>query len=289
VSAAEPLTRIGLAVHSLAPGRIGSEVVGAGLDQELQQLRAQHRESQARLRATVRERLARAPAGAREALFDSMVGQVPELGYDPEFRSALSALGIDPLRTGVPEMAGWLQRLSGGALAGGNANVAVAMERIGEALEVFSTAFVELHAAHESFCSEFSLHTPLEKLNPATRSPRGLLAYLLDPSAPAGERVAELARGMTDLAVHQVALAGAVVEGAREVFEELSPHGIAADATSGQVRRNWLAQRLSSDKARLWDHYVSRFSDATDEDRFTRKLFGRSFVRYYHAMTGAAR
>src|SRR5205085_1368301 len=71
-------------------------------------------------------------------------------------------LGLSPLRTGVPEMEDWLRRLTDNMFPPPNAsiNLALAMERIGEVLEVFSTAFVEMRDAHGRFCDEMSLERP---------------------------------------------------------------------------------------------------------------------------------
>ena len=111
------------------------------------------------------------------------------------------------------------------------------MERIGEVLEVFSTAFVELRKAHAQFCEEMALEKPPEdSLLQTTENPRALLAYLLNPGKEGSIKVTELSRALADFAVHQVALVSAVVQGARDMLEELSPDALAGAKSQGAGR-----------------------------------------------------
>jgi hypothetical protein len=36
-----------------------------------------------------------------------------------------------------------------------------------------------------------------------------------------------------------------------------------------------------------WSHYKQTYASTTEEDRFTRKLFGRKFIRAYLALMGS--
>jgi hypothetical protein len=240
-----------------------------------------------RFLAHVQARVAGDPAHARAHRFELLVAEYPELAHEPEVRTLLAQLGIETWRTGVPDMADWLSRLTGGLVPtpGVAVNGALALERIGEVLEVWSSAFIELRDAQEKFCEEIALEKPdQESLLHSTRNPRTLLACLLNPDVGQTSKVTELARAMAEFAVHPVALVGAIVEGAREVLQGLSPSML-----TGQGERptaSFFGKLMGVDQKTLWTRYVSAFDETLDEDHFTRKLFGRAFARKYYAITG---
>lgn len=248
-----------------------------------------------RMLGHVRQRLDTEPsAPAREAAFDRLVAMFPELGHEPELRALAGKLGLEQWRTGVPDMTDWLRRLTGGLFppVGMNSNGALALERIGEVLEVFSAAFIELRNAHEQFCEEMSLDKPEEEsmLN-TTKNPKAVLAYLLNPDVGKSNKITDLARAMAEYAVHQVALVSAVVEGARDVLQGLSPATLTGTGRGGGAKTtpSFFGKLVGQDKSALWAKYVAAFDETIDEDHFTRKLFGRSFARKYYAITGGRR
>ncbi len=251
----------------------------------------QYRASWQILLAQVKAQLQNVSGVEREVFVDRLATEFPELGHEAELRALMSQLGVSPLRTGVPEMDDWLKRLTNGLFPPPRVpiNVALAMERIGEILEVFSTAFVELRRAHANFCEEMSLERPDDSsMLQTTEDPRVLLAYLLNPGNEGAAKVDELSRAMADFAVHQVALVSAVVQGARDMLEELSPQTFAS-VNQPNTKGSMFGKLFANEKEKLWQRYVSVFEDAVDEDRFTRKLFGRGFARKYYAITGGRR
>jgi predicted component of type VI protein secretion system len=165
------------------------------------------------------------------------------------------------------------------------------MERIGEVLEVFSTAFVEMRDAHGRFCDEMSLERPTaDSILQTTKNPRLALAYLLNPSSEGASKVEELARSMADFALHQVALVSAVVEGARGMLQELSPDAVVDPKAKKQAKSGGLFGGLFSNEAQVrWNRFRGLFGEMIDEDRFTRRLFGRQFARKYYAIMGGRR
>jgi predicted component of type VI protein secretion system len=243
--------------------------------------------------SAVRARLESIPSGEREREVLELQQRFPQLALEPEFRSYLGELGIDPLKAGTPEMEGWLRRLTNDKFPppGSSINIAIAMERVGELLEVFSQAFIELRRAHEQFCREMSLTryadaTPLQ--NETDR--QAILAYLLSPSQEGGERPNELSRALADLALHQVALVSSVVEGARSMLEGMSPSALrtVADppATTPVLNGESFIDSIWPVKARkLWRRFAVLHHDLAEGDRFTRELFGRAFARRYYSVT----
>jgi predicted component of type VI protein secretion system len=274
------------------PSRHDSQPVPAGSSQDsLRAAYENYRSAWRALLAELRYRLERAASGRRSDVLDQLVQDYPDIGREAEFRTLISELGISPLRTGVPEMEDWLRRLTDNMFPPPNAgiNVALAMERIGEVLEVFATAFVEMRDAHGRFCDEMSLEKPPnDSILQTTKNPRLALAYLLNPSAEGAGKVEELARSMADFALHQVALVSAVVEGARGVLQELSPDAI--EPKDKRKKKSGFFGGMFSNEAQLrWQRYRSQFTELMDEDRFTRKLFARPFARKYYAIMGGRR
>ncbi|MET0389877.1 MAG: type VI secretion system-associated FHA domain protein [Polyangiales bacterium] len=276
-----PLAAAGKAV--VATPAAGPRSRAQGLDGSYRDYRSARNEFIAQVRAELDGEL----AGNRSAVLERLLLSYPELAHEPELRPVLAQLGIETWRTGVPDMTDWLRRLTGGLVPtpGMTTNGALALERIGEVLEVFSSAFIELRTAHEQFCEEMSLEKPDEEsvLN-TTKNPRAVLAYLLNPDHGQGNRVTDLARAMADFAVHQVALVSAVVEGARDVLRGLSPNVLSgAGERPGQ---SFFGKLMGQDQKALWARYVAVFDETLDADHFTRKLFGRDFARKYYAITG---
>jgi hypothetical protein len=228
----------------------------------------------------------------RQALCESLFQRYPELAHESSLREQLGKLGIETWRTGVPDMTDWLRRLTGGLFPPPGQqtpiNGALALERIGEVLEVFSSAFIELRTANAQFCEEMALDKLQEdSLLHGTHDPRAVLAYLLNPDTTHSNKITELARAMADFAVHPVALVSAVVEGARDILQALSPATL-----TGRGERpgaSFFGKLLGVDQKELWTRYVTVFDETVDADRFTRKLFGRGFARKYYAITGGRR
>ena len=270
-----------------------SQPIAAGTSDSLRAAYENYRNSWRALLAELRYRLERAASARRSEMLDNLVQQYPDIGREAEFRSMISEFGLSPLRTGVPEMEDWLRRLTDNMFPPPNAaiNLALAMERIGEVLEVFSTAFVEMRDAHGRFCDEMSLERPTaDSILQTTKNPRLALAYLLNPSSEGASKVEELARSSADFALHQVALVSAVVEGARGMLAELSPDAAADPKAKKQQQSTGLFGGLFSNEAQVkWNRFRSLFGEMMDEDRFTRKLFGRPFARKYYAIMGGRR
>ena len=246
--------------------------------------------------SAVRTRLESVSSGDREREVLDLQMRFPQLALEPDFRTYLGELGIDPLKAGTPEMEGWLRRLTSNKFPppGSSINIALAMERVGELLEVFTQAFIELRRAHEQFCREMSLTRYADQTPLQTQTDRqAILAYLLSPSQEGGERPNELSRALADLALHQVALVSSVVEGARSILETMSPSALrtVADppATTPVLNGESFIDSVWPVKARkLWRRFAVLHHDLAEGDRFTRELFGRAFARRYYSVTSGS-
>jgi predicted component of type VI protein secretion system len=278
--------------HAAASGEL--PIYEAAPRGPLETLYREYARTRTQLVEALRQQLEAAAPAEREALCESLFQRYPELATEPALRSLLSKLGIESWRTGVPDTTDWLRRLTGGLFPPPGqqtpVNAALAMERVGEVLEVFSSAFIELRTAHTQFCEEMALDKPHDdSLLHGTNDPRAVLAYLLNPDTTHSNKITELARAMADFAVHPVALVSAVVEGAREVLGALSPATLTGGGGTERPGASFFGKLLGSDQRELWTRYVTVFDETVDADRFTRKLFGRGFARKYYAITGGRR
>lgn len=290
--ASADLSATGVVTRDKSPSSGELPIYDAAVRSSVEALYGEYTRTRTRLIDALRMQLEAAAPAEREALCEGMFQRYPELASEPALRNALGRLGIESWRTGVPDTTDWLRRLTGGLFPPPGQttpiNPALALERIGEVLEVFSSAFIELRTANTQFCDEMALDKPHDQsLLHGTHDPRAVLAYLLNPDTTHSNKITELARAMADFAVHPVALVSAVVEGAREVLQGLSPATLTGHGE--RPRASFFGKLLGEDQRELWSRYVTAFDETVDADRFTRKLFGRGFARKYYAITGGRR
>jgi type VI secretion system protein len=193
---------------------------------------------------------------------------------------------------GVPELENWFRRLTNGLFSPAPTprNLTLAMERAGAVLEIFSQAFIELRKTQAQFSQEMGLQLVKEdSLLHHTEDPRAILAYLLDPSKDGSTRIEELSRVFAEFALHHVALIKATVEGGRSLMKRISPESIDSDpALQGEdTDDDRLLTRVFPYQARrLWKRYTALYQMLSEEDRFTKELFGRAFARAYYTFSG---
>ena len=217
-----------------------------------------------------------------------LIARFPLLAHGPELRQLLAQVGTDPAQSGVPEINDWLRRLTDGLYPppGLDTNMALAMERVGELLEVFSEAFIEMRDGLDSFRKEMGLELRRDSsVLASTSQPRALLAYLLNREGTLSGRPAELAHAFADFRFHQVALSGAVLEGARELLAHLSPQSLVrADQLSRPAR--FLYRMLRLQEANGFRKLTRVYDDLVEEERFPHILFGPRFAHQYYRMMG---
>jgi hypothetical protein len=244
----------------------------------------------------VKRELDRAPVAERAARVRTLAAQSGRLIEEPAFRNWARASGVDPLELGYVDVANWLGRLCGTTGSTPKPeHLALTMERAGQLLELFASAFIDSRRAYQRARQKLGLGQALETKNVLDRSedPHALLAHLLEPSQAAQARSQELRRMLGDFAMHQIALLSAVVEGARSMLTQLSPRSV-HDAPDSSVDTGVLdhdpdlagAWPLAARK--LWRKYLVRHHDLTHTDHFARELFGREFTRRYHAIADSA-
>jgi len=241
-----------------------------------------------------------APPALREMTAYFIASEFPEVTREPEFGAMLSSIGVNRVMAGCLDIEDWLRRLThdDDIASPKKHSPALAMEHVGAVLEVFADSFLELQRGYGQFEKEMGLHTHNDSTLSQASSLREVVGYLLDPEANQTERLNDLKRAFAGFALHQVAVLGASVEGARELLVSLSPDSIASSdaalSTSGRaiiVRPHRLPSFLMNlwPIAPLvsWDRYKRQFEMESEADRFTQKLFGRKFVRAYLALVGS--
>lgn len=244
----------------------------------------------------IKRELDAAPVAQRAARVRELAAHSSRLIEEPAFRNWARANGVDPLELGYVDVANWLNRLCG---SNGTAlkpeHLALTMERAGQLLELFASAFIDSRRAYQRARQKLGLGQAMETKNVLDRSedPHALLAHLLEPSQTAHARSQELRRMLGDFAMHQIALLSAVVEGARAMLTQISPRVIhdSPDATidSGVLDQDpSLAGAWPLAARKMWRKFLVRHHDLTHTDHFARELFGRDFTRRYHAIADSA-
>ncbi len=231
----------------------------------------------------------------RTALAAALHQAYPEAASERGFGGLLRNLGVAaPAMGGVPELEDWLKRLTNGLFPppGFSVDIAVAMEHVGAVLEVFSQAFVELRETQRQFSEEMGLMR-IEEDSPLQKSsdPRAVLAFLLNPTPDEGSRIEQLSRVFAELALHHLALLKATVEGGRSLMRMMAPESIGEDGSlkpeqDDQDEEGLLSRMFPYEARRMWRLYVALHQKLSEEDRFTRELFGRAFARAYYTFTG---
>ncbi len=252
----------------------------------------QYRRAWSQTLAQLRAHLERLPGPQREGMVLCLCQQFPQLAKEPEFRQLMDSLGISAAATGEVDVQDFIRRLGGaGQLPpGAQVNTAVAMERVGAILESYSQAFVELRKGYEQFGEEMALQLVQER-NPLHDADGGqdVLRYLLDWTTDGQGRVRELTRAFADLALHQVALLSGIMEGVRSMLHTISPQTLSGERTYALARGGgggFFEKLFNGRKANLWRAYADAHQKLTEEDRFSREVFGRNFARAYFMVTG---
>jgi len=261
-----------------------------------------YRQSWTQCLGVLRQKIESSPPAMREMTAFFMVSEFPQLTREPEFGKMLSEMGVDRMMAGCFDIEEWLQRLTHNPQISSpqRTSPAIAMEHIGAILEVFAGSFLELRRGYDQFGKEMGLHLSYDdSALDRAQALDEVIAHLMEPDADRSERLNDLRRAFAGFALHQVALLGASVEGARELLEGFSPSSIAAAgantssstssaiAVRGQEMLSLLMRVWPIAPIMAWSRYKRTYESTTEEDRFTRKLFGRKFIRAYLALMGS--
>jgi hypothetical protein len=255
-----------------------------------------HRSALETFLAAVQKDLDQTSPARRAERVHALVARFPDLVKEASFRERARSYGVEPATLGHIDIEYWLGRLCGmQASAFTPAQSARTMERVGQLLEIFASSFIESRRAHQRARRRLAIERDGSgrTLLQQTEDPHALLAYLLANEEGAQTRSHELRRLLADFAMHQIALLSAVVEGARSVLDQLAPaavqeahepsHAAAVLDQESAVGGSW-----PFTARKLWRKYLVLHHDLTQTDHFARELFGREFMRRYHAIADTA-
>lgn len=248
----------------------------------------QYRRAWVNLFQALQREIGQLPQDVKTGVLIALAGRMEGLGKERDYRDMARALGIGPAALGEVDPKEFIERLGGRP----GADPALDMERVGAILEAYSQAFVELRKGYEQFGKDMGVRastdeTPLHR----AQSSQQVLNYLLDGSARGEQRVTDLTRGFAEIAIHQVALLGGILEGVRSLLQRLSPNEVGGQTNGAALAKQapgttildlLIPFRVYS----LWNRYVARHRSFVEEDRFTREVFGRPFARAYFMVTG---
>lgn len=245
-------------------------------------------------------RLEETPESLREHAAIGLKLEFPQIAKEYDFLDLAQRFGLSPEVNAEIDPADWLQRLKFGSRSGlpqEDVNTRLAMERVGVLLETFAESFLALRRGYEQFGEDMALRVIQEQAPlTAAKDHRDVLQVLLDWNADGARSVDDLKRAFADLAIHQVALLHGFVEGVRYLFSLLSPDSIETGRSAALTGAPGTALAPSGKgffsflpffrKGRLWKKYVRLHRSLSEEDRFTREVFGRAFARAYFHVTG---
>lgn len=221
------------------------------------------------------------PGTERDAMASELLGRFPELAQEAEFRRWLGTDRAPTTNSTPPTVdAGAVLAAALGLRLGPDSHGAF-VERVGQVIERFALAFVELRRGHRQFARDLSVPVSTGDALDKVEDARSLVRHLLDPGAPP-ERVDELSRAYADVMLHQVALLNGMMAGARELLADLSPSSLSAGSASGPLA--WLSRVLGRDER--WARFRRRFGDLEEESTLSAVLLGRAFARAYAAAMG---
>ena len=179
-----------------------------------------------------------------------------------------------PARTPTPALAPGvpLPGMSAGAVA------ADQHARLQKLAKVMCDELVRLRKTYEAFGRETGIRpfplsgtARLHDLQDGDELIRYLTSSLLSDA-----RLEELKRLFADMAAHQLALMGAILEGARGALQNVAPQ----DSTGGRPR-------LAIFEDKRWNENLERFSAfVEDDDRLQAAVFGPEFADAYAAARG---
>lgn len=181
----------------------------------------------------------------------------------------------------------WLTRLRGQKPAR-DENVYMTMETVGALMETFASSFVAMQRAVSQFGDEIGLRLDANDVFDG-QDGASLLRSLTQPGRDPDESVQALKRGFAELAMHQVALFQATLEGVRNLLESVSPDSLespgSALANSGESS-SALDFVPFLKRSRLWKKYTGVHAALMEERRYSRELFGRVFALAYYRVVG---
>ena len=271
------------AAPSVPPGTIGP--VG--------DLYRGYREAWSKLLLELTGALERTPEAQRSALAEQIQRSYPRIVAEPEFRAVLKRLQLPVGRSEVPEVREWLLSVGQDVLPPQlQLDTGLTLERIFRLLEILTQSLAEINSAQDSVRSRWLGRAPRRSV---LRSENGrvVLAYLLNPKADWGERVAELEQTIRDAVTHELALFKATLEAARKLVESISPEAMERaeqsehEATGGDSE-SWWRRLVGGDppESRLWRRLVATHEALLDGNRYQRFFLGRMFAHSYLAAMG---
>jgi type VI secretion system protein ImpI len=167
-------------------------------------------------------------------------------------------------------------------------DVARMVTRLHDAMEVFCRCFIPMREGHTQFVSSFDLQREATQRGrhrsagyakvEAARTPEEVAAALLDFRDPSQDSAAAIEGIFADLMVHQVALLDGVMQGVRALLDEMSPAAIEQAVESNSTA---LALTLGRYRA-LWQEYLARHEELSDEKQALQRIFGSEFAVAYH-------
>lgn len=244
--------------------------------------------------------LGQLPAEARAKAIQSYAQAMPALASERDFQRLAASVGVnlgsEAARTteevvalqGLKQLAA--EQVKGRGTPEGVDQLVHFLNKLKALLEVFFKSFIPLRDGYRKFELDMDLgklDQPLQGAVDGARTPEELAAGLLDWTRADEGEAADIESTFANLMIHQVAMLNGVMNGVKQLLEELSPATIEASLDDPQARKpEKLAMGPFRFKA-LWKLYEQRHGDLSAEDRHVfALLFGRRFAEAYSRFQG---
>lgn len=233
---------------------------------------------------------------ARANAIQSYLQAMPALSNEPDFQRLAASCGVDLGKgsavtreeavalQGLKELAAEHVKMRG---TPDNVDQLVNfLNKLKGLLEVFFKSFIPLRDGYRQFELDLELghSTGTQGSVDGARTPEELAAGLLDWTRPDEGEAADIESTFANLMIHQVAMLNGVMNGVKQLLEELSPKSV--EAALEKKKGDSLTMGPFRFKA-LWKLFEQRHGDLASEDRHVFSLlFGRRFAEAYGRFQG---
>jgi type VI secretion system protein ImpI len=239
------------------------------------------------------------PDAARADAIRELADAMPALSRESDFRKLASSVGVDlggdsqttreefVALQGLKELAG--AHVKNRGVPEGVDEIVQFLNKLKGLLDVFFKSFIPLRDGHRQFELDMDLQcgSAHQGAVDSARTPEELAASLLDWTRDDEGEAADIEGTFANVMIHQVALLGGVMNGVKQLLEELSPKVIEARLDDPSKRKQAMLAVGPFRFRALWRLYAQRHGDlAAEERQVFALLFGRRFAEAYHRFHG---
>ncbi len=256
-----------------------------------------YRQAWANVYRLVYEHLTRLQPPARDNYLKRLLIEHPSLAQEPDFQKVSQYYGVPAHEWGELNVQSAAQaaltelakQLAPGAGVPDDPHKMLGFaRRLRDTMNVFLKAFVSLRDGYQEFEVEVLRRERFEMQGNRVGTAKGYMALaevLFAQDADPKETSDQLHEIFVEVMTHQVALMNGVMEGVKELLQNLAPEAIEKRYEQKGKRGGLFSNKYEG----LWEEYQTVHGDYQGEDKETFLIiFGPQFSRAYAATTGEA-